>query len=277
MNKFDIENPNESEELKHFKNIILNKANVFYLNNNDGSYFDKLLIGNEPVQIEGSNSRKYDKLDLGIVNGKKLLAGIEVMKIDGTGNKKGSANQEKQNMFVKKFDEECKDKQEHVKQDTFSYNFSLNTYIKNFKTIFNGHVQKIEDYRDIMKKYSLEKKLDYTEAKLGFLIRDDFPDSIKFNGEKIVFSPHRCKELLDLMYSAKKIDFFLFSMNEEHGKPLLICMRNTKETYDYIIKNETFVTETTNFIMTGTTSVLAAFIDNLFIESKIDVTKEEKE
>ena len=79
------------------------------------------------------------------------------------------------------------------------------------------------------------------------------------------------------MYTAKKIDFFLFSMNEEHGKPLLICMRNTKETYDYIIKNETFVTETTNFIMTGTTSVLAAFIDNLFIESKIDVTKEEKE
>ena len=54
-------------------------------------------------------------------------------------------------------------------------------------------------------------------------------------------------------------------------------MRNTKETYDYICDNEAFVIDKTKFKNTGTTSVLAVFTDHLLTESKIDVTKEEKE
>lgn len=85
------------------------------------------------------------------------------------------------------------------------------SYVENFRTQFNSHYNKIDDYKSEMQK---QLKKDFKNIYMGFLIEDSSSlGSIYLNKEKMYcLDLLQTKEFLDIFEKASKLDFAIFSM-----------------------------------------------------------------
>lgn len=86
------------------------------------------------------------------------------------------------------------------------------SYVENFRTQFNSHYNKIDDYKSEMQK---QLKKDFKNIYMGFLIEDASPLGSLYlnnNHKMCCLDLLQTKEFLDIFEQSSKLDFALFSM-----------------------------------------------------------------
>lgn len=119
------------------------------------------------------------------------------------------------------------------------------SYIENFRTQFNSHYKKIDDYKAEMQK---QLKKDFKNIYMGFLIEDSSSlGSIYLNKDKMYcLDLLRTKEFLDIFERASKLDFAIFSMTGNADNLYLSFI--SRGSIDERRKNEIIAEEISAFL-----------------------------
>lgn len=194
---------------------MIDEVRTLYNYSDDSIHFlykrDKVLL--EKIVANMYRIEPFEQPDMILSLENRILA-IEHFEFDASSfGKKGSKDKRGLAERNRKFDRLINDSNISevpvVTTNSVSCTYSAENYINNFKSVFEKHLAKVEDYKTHLIKKNKAKHID--DIIICFFIVDTTPLGCYYQDDGIKsFIAFQVKECLDLISKAKEVDCFFF-------------------------------------------------------------------
>lgn len=206
--------------------------------------------------VEMKNIWQSESPDIFIETSKDLI-GLEVFSFDASlDNGHGSSGLVVEKEVLKRFDDYSKEFQTY----SFHVNNSKESYIKNFKGVFDNHINKLQTYLNNLKLANKDNK----NTMFGFLINDMTQLGTSYLDKESGFSaffPYQFKEFWDFLFKEKSLDFLIFSQYVNNSRESVLITRDDYE--ELKSRNKIFSINQVNLLFMNNPIVMG---QNFFID-----------